>query len=77
MLPPTHAHTHTHTYTHTYTHTQVISQGLSFILAGYDTTGTTLALTTFLLAHNPTTQECVCTACSRDCWPAGGWRAVR
>ncbi|PNW71295.1 hypothetical protein CHLRE_16g648200v5 [Chlamydomonas reinhardtii] len=37
--------------------TQVISQGLSFILAGYDTTGTTLALTTFLLAHNPTTQE--------------------
>eukprot|EP00198_Chlamydomonas_reinhardtii_P008856 XP_001698193.1 cytochrome P450, CYP711 clan [Chlamydomonas reinhardtii] len=35
----------------------VISQGLSFILAGYDTTGTTLALTTFLLAHNPTTQE--------------------
>ncbi|KAG2441573.1 hypothetical protein HXX76_003194 [Chlamydomonas incerta] len=36
---------------------QVISQGLSFILAGYDTTGTTLALTTFLLANNPTVQD--------------------
>ncbi|KAG2451987.1 hypothetical protein HYH02_003758 [Chlamydomonas schloesseri] len=36
---------------------QVISQGLSFILAGYDTTGTTLALTTFLLAHNPAVQD--------------------
>ncbi|KAG2448518.1 hypothetical protein HYH02_006409 [Chlamydomonas schloesseri] len=36
---------------------QVIAQGLSFILAAYDTTGTTLALTTFLLAAHPAVQD--------------------